>query len=105
MHLSSLRSPGASSAKQHVVKLRSRRYDLGVWGQAGGRRKRVIVEDTAALDQMRLDNERDLDRCRLLLADIPEERLRTILTQSRYCPGTAEPSLKARIAANHALDD
>ena len=99
--------------------LRSRRYDLGFWGQVGGRRKRgrraqaekalsrteKEEEDADVLEQRRLDNQRDLERCRALLLEMTEEDLQGILMRSRFNVGGSATEHNAAIDAHKAVDD
>ena len=99
--------------------LRSRRYDLGFWGQVGGRRKRgrraqaekaasrteKEEEDGDVLEQTRLDNQRDLERCRALLLEMTEEDLQGILMRSRFNLGGSATEHNAAIDAHKAVDD
>jgi len=95
---------------------RSRRYDLGFWGRAGGRRKpgrraaadeaaRAAAEGESAMEQMRLDNQRDLERCRSLLVEMGEEDLRQLLMRSRFNFGGSVVDITQRMSENTALDD
>ena len=105
--------------KQKPQPLRSRRYDLGFWGQVGGRRKRgrraqaekaasrteKEEEDGDVLEQTRLDNQRDLERCRALLLEMTEEDLQGILMRSRYNHSGGSTEHNAAIGAHKAVDD
>ena len=105
--------------KQKPQALRSRRYDLGFWGQVGGRRKRgrraraekaasrteKEEEDGDVLEQTRLDNQRDLERCRALLLEMTEEDLQGILMRSRFDVGGTATEHNAAIDAHKAVDD
>ena len=57
------------------------------------------------MKQMRVDNERDLERCRGLLIDMDEEDIRQTLMRSRFNFGGSVVEINKRIAANTAVDD
>ena len=96
--------------------LRGRRYDLGFWGEAGGRgrpgrpaaKHRVdqsTLDDKSVTEQLRLDNMHNPEACRRLLADLSDESLRSILLRSRFNFGGSAKERKKNIEANAALDD
>ena len=110
------------TGKQHVPlveaaqSLRSRRYDMGFWGEAGGRRKagrrtakqkaeQLRIDMDEATEQTRLDNMRDLDRCRSLLTSMSDEALRSLLMRSRFNFGGTAGEIVKRMDANRTLDD
>ena len=92
---------------------------MGCWGQVGGRRKRgrraqaekaasrteKEEEDGDVLEQTRLDNQRDLERCRALLLEMTEEDLQGILMRSRFNVGGSATEHNAAIDAHKAVDD
>ena len=84
--------------------MRSRRYDLGFWEQLGGHRI-WEEEDGDVLEQTRLDNQRDLERCRALLLEMTEEDLHEILMRSRFNVGGSATEHNAAIDAHKAVDD
>ena len=61
--------------------------------------------DEKAMGQMKLDNARDLERCRNLLVEMDEDALRDILGRSRYNIGGKRSEIDEQIAANKVVDD
>ena len=96
------RSPGLCPSS--ATDLRSRRYDLGFWEQLGGHRI-WEEEDGDVLEQTRLDNQRDLERCRALLLEMTEEDLQGILMRSWYNHSSSATEHNAAIHAHKAVDD
>ena len=109
--------PQASCKRQPP--LRSRRYDLGFWGQVGGRRKRgrraqaekaasrteKEEEDGDVLEQTRLDNQRDLERCRALLLEMTEVDLLGLLVRSRFSVGGSATKQWMTVRRNYRRQD
>ena len=57
------------------------------------------------MEQTRLDNQRDLDRCRSLLVEMEDTELREVLRASRYNAGSQAAKLNANILAHRVVDD
>ena len=95
---------------------RSRRYDVGFWGEAGGRqkpgrkKKKARGEDDSEEEQetraqAEADNKKDDKQCRALLQNMSEEQVRGLLLRSRYNLGGSVGVLEKKMLANEMLDD